>query len=174
MSITKIRRKGERPGGLLFSFRPSTMKRTAGGMAEWLKAAVLKTAFRFPERGFESLSLRHFIKEDALSFLVQTRPGFMERKHKVSDTGKLTGLRNIGKATAEKLERIGIDNREEFLRRDPYEIFEKLLEDVDPTLCRCVLASIVGAASGTPWHRITKKTAAEYTRRHPAHRWGPC
>ena len=29
-----------------------------GGMAEWFKAAVLKTAFRFPERGFESLSLR--------------------------------------------------------------------------------------------------------------------
>jgi hypothetical protein len=28
-------------------------------MAEWLKAAVLKTAFRSPERGFESLSLRH-------------------------------------------------------------------------------------------------------------------
>ena len=27
-------------------------------MAEWFKAAVLKTAFRFPERGFESLSLR--------------------------------------------------------------------------------------------------------------------
>ena len=27
-------------------------------MAEWLMAAVLKTAFRSPERGFESLSLR--------------------------------------------------------------------------------------------------------------------
>ena len=27
-------------------------------MAEWFKAAVLKTAFRSPERGFESLSLR--------------------------------------------------------------------------------------------------------------------
>ena len=34
-------------------------KNSAGGMAEWLKAAVLKTAFRSPERGFESLSLRH-------------------------------------------------------------------------------------------------------------------
>ena len=33
-------------------------KNSAGGMAEWLKAAVLKTAFRSPERGFESLSLR--------------------------------------------------------------------------------------------------------------------
>ena len=29
-----------------------------GGMAEWLKAAVLKTASREPGRGFESYSLR--------------------------------------------------------------------------------------------------------------------
>jgi hypothetical protein len=29
-------------------------------MAEWLKAAVLKTAFRSPERGFESPSLRSY------------------------------------------------------------------------------------------------------------------
>jgi DNA-binding XRE family transcriptional regulator len=36
---------------------------SAGGMAEWLKAAVLKTAFRFPERGFESLSLRQLGNE---------------------------------------------------------------------------------------------------------------
>ena len=28
-------------------------------MAEWLKAAVLKTASREPGRGFESYSLRH-------------------------------------------------------------------------------------------------------------------
>jgi hypothetical protein len=33
-------------------------------MAEWLKAAVLKTAFRSPERGFESLSLRQSIRVD--------------------------------------------------------------------------------------------------------------
>ena len=31
----------------------------AGGMAEWLKAAVLKTASRKSGRGFESYSLRH-------------------------------------------------------------------------------------------------------------------
>ncbi len=30
-----------------------------GGMAEWSKAAVLKTAFAPGERGFESYSLRH-------------------------------------------------------------------------------------------------------------------
>jgi hypothetical protein len=29
-------------------------------MAEWFKAAVLKTAIRSPDRGFESLSLRTF------------------------------------------------------------------------------------------------------------------
>jgi hypothetical protein len=32
----------------------------SGGMAEWLKAAVLKTVER-KLRGFESYSLRHFI-----------------------------------------------------------------------------------------------------------------
>ena len=30
-----------------------------GGMAEWFKAAVLKTVFRITERGFKSYSLRH-------------------------------------------------------------------------------------------------------------------
>ena len=33
--------------------------RKCGGMAEWLKAAVLKTASRFTGRGFKSYSLRH-------------------------------------------------------------------------------------------------------------------
>ena len=35
-------------------------KSQAGGMAEWLKAAVLKTADR-KVRGFESYSLRHYL-----------------------------------------------------------------------------------------------------------------
>jgi hypothetical protein len=35
-------------------------KSTCGGMAEWFKAAVLKTADR-KVRGFESYSLRHLL-----------------------------------------------------------------------------------------------------------------
>jgi hypothetical protein len=48
-----------RSGPLAVKAWPEYNRVSAGGMAEWLKAAVLKTAFRFPERGFESLSLRH-------------------------------------------------------------------------------------------------------------------
>jgi nucleotidyltransferase/DNA polymerase involved in DNA repair len=87
---------------------------------------------------------------------------------------KLTDLPNVGKTTAAKLRRIGITSAEEFLKRDPYDVFHELRRKVDPTLCRCALAGIVGAKTGKPWHKITKKTAAEYERLHPGHRWGPC
>ncbi|MBN2265232.1 MAG: TfoX/Sxy family DNA transformation protein [Candidatus Aminicenantes bacterium] len=87
---------------------------------------------------------------------------------------RLTGLPNIGKTTAAKLASIGIRTAEDLLARDPYEVFHELRTKVDPTLCRCALAGIVGAKTGERWHVITKKTAAEYEKRHPGHRWGPC
>jgi nucleotidyltransferase/DNA polymerase involved in DNA repair len=87
---------------------------------------------------------------------------------------RLTDLANIGKTTAAKLERIGIRTAEDFLKRDPYGVFEELRAKVDPTLCRCALAGIVGAKTGEPWHVITKRTAKEYEKRHPRHKWGPC
>lgn len=89
-------------------------------------------------------------------------------------TAKLTDLPNIGKTTAAKLEKIGIKTAEDFLKRDPYEVFHELRMKVDRTLCRCALAGIVGAKRGEPWHRITKESAAEYEKRHPRHKWGPC
>lgn len=39
--------------------------------------------------------------------------------------------------------KIGITTPEEFLQRDPYEVFHELKTKVDHTLCRCALASIV-------------------------------
>jgi hypothetical protein len=92
----------------------------------------------------------------------------------VKKADKLTDLPNIGKTTAAKLEKIGIKGKKDFFRRDPYKVYQKLLKEVDPTLCRCALASIVGAKTGEPWHKITKKTAEEYKRRHPGHQWGRC
>ncbi len=86
----------------------------------------------------------------------------------------LTSLRNIGAVTASKLERIGIRTAGEFLARDPYEVFDELRKKVDPTLCRCALAGLVGASEGKTWHVITRKSAEEYEKRHPRHRWGPC
>jgi nucleotidyltransferase/DNA polymerase involved in DNA repair len=86
----------------------------------------------------------------------------------------LRSLPNIGRVTEEKLNRIGIFCREDFLHRDPYEIFEQLRQKVDPTLCRCALALIVGARLGLPWHQVTKAAAREYGKRHPDHIWGKC
>ncbi len=83
----------------------------------------------------------------------------------------LTDLPNIGPAIAAKLNRIGIENKDAFLARDPYDLYTELLEHVDPTLCRCLLASLVGAAKGKKWHTITKQTAKEYQKRHPDHTW---
>lgn len=87
---------------------------------------------------------------------------------------RLETLPNVGKVTAAKLKKIGILTREDFLKRDPYQVFDDLLEKVDPTLCRCALASLVGAKLGKPWHEITRQTAVQYQRRRPDHRWGKC
>jgi len=92
----------------------------------------------------------------------------------IAKTHSLRSLPNIGPVTEKKLKQIGILSKEDFLRRDPYEVFKNLRQKVDPTLCRCALALLVGAKLGQPWHRITKATAREYEKRHPDHRWGKC
>ena len=92
----------------------------------------------------------------------------------LSAADALESLPNIGKTTARKLGQLGITSKKEFLKRDPYEMFDELRKKVDPTLCRCALAGIVGAKTGRPWHEITKDTAKEYVKRHPRHKWGPC
>lgn len=93
---------------------------------------------------------------------------------RMKKTAALGSLPNIGRVTEKKLNSIGIFSREEFLRRDPYEVFEELRCQVDPTLCRCALATIVGAKLGLPWHQVTKASAGEYQKRHPGHVWGKC
>ncbi|MFA6548402.1 MAG: helix-hairpin-helix domain-containing protein [Candidatus Margulisiibacteriota bacterium] len=92
---------------------------------------------------------------------------------KTSDNS-LESLPNIGKVIAGKLRKIGIKDKADFLKRDPFKVFDTLLKECDPTLCRCALASVVGASVGAPWHAITKKTALEYSKRHPRHKWGKC
>ncbi len=98
----------------------------------------------------------------------------MTGRKKAADDGSLRSLPNVGKVFEENLRKIGITTKAEFLKRDPYEVFDELIEKVDPTLCRCALAGIVGAKKGVPWHKITKDTAKEYDKRHPLHKWGPC
>lgn len=83
----------------------------------------------------------------------------------------LQALPNIGKVTALKLAKIGITTAEEFMSRNPYEVFNELRHKVDPTLCRCALASIVGARMNVPWHEITKVAAVEFEKMYPRHSW---
>lgn len=80
-------------------------------------------------------------------------------------------LTNIGPVMGRKLRLIGIETKQQFLRRDPYTIYAELLVKVDPTLCRCALASLVGARKGVKWHTVTKEAAAQFQRRYPNHEW---
>jgi len=97
------------------------------------------------------------------------------KKRNIRETDdSLRSLPNIGPTTAAKLGQIGITSKKEFLRRDPYKVFDELREKVDPTLCRCALAGIVGAKKGVRWHTVTKESAKEYEKKHPRHVWGKC
>ncbi|RPI25070.1 MAG: hypothetical protein EHM61_15350 [Acidobacteria bacterium] len=87
---------------------------------------------------------------------------------------KLESLPNVGRVIAAKLRKIGIGSVSQFRERDPYEVFEQMRAEVDPDLCRCALASIVGAHYGVKWHKITAESAREYERRHPGFVWGKC
>jgi hypothetical protein len=102
-----------------------------------------------------------------------TSPAVIKKRSRKAEDS-LMSLPNIGGITAGQLRKIGITTRREFLRRDPYKVFDELRRKVDPTLCRCALASIVGAKKGIRWHLITKDSAKEYEKRHPRHVWGKC
>lgn len=80
-------------------------------------------------------------------------------------------LTNIGPVMGRALRSIGIETRQQFLRRDPYKVYAELLVKVDPSLCRCALASLVGAKKGVKWHLVTQEAAAEFHRRYPNHEW---
>jgi hypothetical protein len=54
-----LRRRRKRGLSIVKQKPKSRNSSGSGGMAEWFKAAVLKTASRKSGRGFESYSLRH-------------------------------------------------------------------------------------------------------------------
>lgn len=84
---------------------------------------------------------------------------------------ELTTLPNIGKETANKLKKININTAEDFLSRDPYQVFNELLEKVDPTLCRSFLAGLVGAYKNTKWNLVSKESATNFLKKYPKHKW---
>ena len=81
---------------------------------------------------------------------------------------KLTSLTNIGDSLEARLNTLGIHTAEEFLARDPEELY-LLLEKDEPHLHLAVLACFVGAHTGTSWHYIYKEIKADFVRRHPKH-----
>ena len=88
-------------------------------------------------------------------------------------TNSLLSLPNIGKVTARKLAAIGIVTKEQFLSLDPYEVFLRLKLEVDPTLCKCALACIIGAHAGVKWNLIRAEAIKEFERRYPdSPTWG--
>ena len=87
---------------------------------------------------------------------------------------KLTTLPNIGAITAKKLEKIGITTAEEFLARDPYQVFDELLTKVEPTLCRCALAGIIGAHKKVKWNLIMKEAVSKFESSHPKYKRVNC
>jgi len=84
---------------------------------------------------------------------------------------RLENLINIGPKIADRIRAVGISSADEFLKSDPYDVFEKMDRKERSNLCRCVLACLVGAKYGQKWHEITKLTAKEYEKRRPEHRW---
>ncbi|MFH1047783.1 MAG: TfoX/Sxy family DNA transformation protein [Patescibacteria group bacterium] len=82
----------------------------------------------------------------------------------------LTSLINIGPKIASLIEQTGVTTVEQFEHSDPYQIFAQMLKR-EPDLCRCVLASLVGARAGVKWPTFHKEAAAEFDRRYPKHHW---
>jgi len=78
----------------------------------------------------------------------------------------LEDLQNIGKIIAKKLRDIGIKEKSDFLSQDPYEIFNKLKKK-DPSLCRCALASIVGAKQKKKWPEIRIEATKKFKKKFP-------
>ena len=115
-----------------------------------MSAASSRVRLRKPVQSAQYISEKALTKEDDLESVV-----------------------NIRKTTADKLRKIGI-NTAEFLKKDPYEVFYELLKKVDSTLCRCALASIVGAKNGKKWYTVTKEAAKEYEKSHQVYKWGKC
>lgn len=89
------------------------------------------------------------------------------RGMKKANQSSLRSLVNIGPKIEKKLQAIGIATADDFMARDPYEVFANLRTTVDPTLCRCALASLVGARLGMRWPEVTRDAAREFEKRYP-------
>ena len=83
----------------------------------------------------------------------------------------LCKLPNIWPKIADNLIKIWITTPEEFLAQDPYEVFHQLKIKVDPSFCRCALASIIGVHKGIKRNLIHEKAVRTYEKHYPADKW---
>lgn len=79
----------------------------------------------------------------------------------------LCKLPNIWPRISDNLIKIWITTPEEFLAQDPYEVFHQLKTKVNPSLCRCTLASIIGAYKEVKRNLIRKEAVKIYEQRYP-------
>ena len=79
----------------------------------------------------------------------------------------LCKLPNIWPRIADNLIKIWITTPEEFLAQDPYEVFHQLKTKVNPSLCRCTLASIIGAYKEVKRNLIRKEAVKIHEQRYP-------
>lgn len=84
--------------------------------------------------------------------------------------GELQELLNIGPGVEGQLYLIGIKNKDDFLGREPVDIFDEMLK-INPTLPKPLLASLAGAKENVSWHLIYNDVIREYEKSHPGHVW---
>jgi hypothetical protein len=71
-------------------------------------------------------------------------------------------LVNIGAKLEKLLQEVDIASAESFLAEDPYELYKKLAK-IHLGLHLAVLASFVGAHTGTPWYYIYHQLKKEHS-----------
>lgn len=79
----------------------------------------------------------------------------------------LCKLTNIWPKITDNLIKIWITTQEEFLAQDPYEVFHQLKTKVDPSFCRCTLASIIGVHKGIKRNLIHEEAVNIYEQCYP-------
>ena len=79
----------------------------------------------------------------------------------------LCKLPNVWPKIADNLIKIWITTPEEFLAQDSYEVFHQLKTKVNPNLCRCALASIIGAYKEVKRNLIREEAIKTYEQRYP-------
>ena len=85
--------------------------------------------------------------------------------------GRLTDLPNINPRVASRLKRIGIRTPDDFLNRDPYQVFDVIDSRLKKDLSKKDLAMLVGAQKGCSWSSVLHEVTQEYRLRKPGHIW---